>query len=57
MQEATKGVQPSLRREGFSPIPNVKWEDVGGLDHLKRDFERYIVNRIKYPEEYEVIFI
>ena len=39
MQEAAKKVQPSTRREGFTSIPNVKWEDVGGLDHLKRDFE------------------
>ncbi|KAK7412060.1 hypothetical protein VNO78_03506 [Psophocarpus tetragonolobus] len=52
-EEAAKKVQPSLRREGFSPIPNVKWEDVGGLDLLRKEFERYIVNRIKYPEDYE----
>ena len=50
-------VQPSSRREGFSAIPNVTWEDVGGLDSLRQAFDRYIVRRIKYPEEYEVIFI
>jgi len=54
MQEASKKVQPSLRREGFSIIPNVKWDDVGGLDLLRIEFERYIVRPIKYPEEYEV---
>lgn len=48
-------IQPSSRREGFSAIPNVKWEDVGGLDSLRQAFDRYIVRRIKYPEEYEVI--
>lgn len=48
-------VQPSSRREGFSAIPNVKWEDVGGLDVLRKEFDRYIVRRIKYPEDYEVI--
>ena len=48
-------VQPAARREGFSAIPNVKWEDVGGLDYLRQEFERYIVRRIKFPEEYEVI--
>ncbi|GKD84008.1 cell division control protein 48 homolog C, partial [Tanacetum coccineum] len=48
-----KLVQPSTKREGFSSIPNVKWEDVGGLDSLRRDFERSIVDRIKYPDEYE----
>lgn len=54
LQEATKMVQPSSRREGFSAIPNVKWEDVGGLDYLRHEFDRYIVRRIKFPEEYEV---
>ena len=54
LQVAAKLVQPSSRREGFSSIPNVKWEDVGGLDQLRREFDRYIVRRIKYPDEYEV---
>lgn len=52
-EEATKLVQPSLRREGFSTIPNVKWEDVGGLDVVREAFERSIVRRIKYPKLYE----
>ncbi|XP_076941082.1 cell division control protein 48 homolog C-like [Bidens hawaiensis] len=50
---AAKLVQPSSRREGFSSVPNVKWGDVGGLDLLRREFDRYIVRRIKYPNEYE----
>ncbi|KAH9619791.1 hypothetical protein KSS87_006631 [Heliosperma pusillum] len=52
-EEAAKLVQPSSRREGFSTIPDVKWEDVGGLNELRRQFELYIVNRIKYPTQYE----
>jgi SpoVK/Ycf46/Vps4 family AAA+-type ATPase len=56
LQEAAKMVQPSARREGFSSIPNVKWEDVGGLDIIRHEFDRYIVRRIKHPEYYEVIF-
>lgn len=55
LQDAAKMVQPSSRREGFSAIPNVKWEDVGGLDLLRKEFDRYIVRRIKHPEDYEVI--
>lgn len=47
-------VQPSSRREGFSAIPNVKWDDVGGLHLLRQEFDRYIVRRIKFPEDYEV---
>lgn len=50
---AVKRVQPSSRREGFSAIPNVKWEDVGGLGWLRVEFDRCIVRRIKYPEVYE----
>lgn len=49
-------VQPSARREGFSSIPNVKWEDVGGLDSLRHDFNRYIVKRVKTPQYYKVNF-
>ena len=53
-QEAAKTVQPSLRREGFSGIPNVKWDDVGGLHSLRKEFELHIVRRIKFREAYEV---
>ncbi|KAK2977941.1 hypothetical protein RJ640_002581, partial [Escallonia rubra] len=53
LQEAAKLVQPSSRREGFSTIPNVRWDDVGGLHLLRQEFDRYIVRRIKYPEAYE----
>ncbi|KAF3448765.1 hypothetical protein FNV43_RR09478 [Rhamnella rubrinervis] len=49
-EAAIKMVQPSSKREGFSTIPNVKWEDVGGLDLLREEFDRSIVRRIKYPE-------
>ena len=56
-QEAVKMVQPSSKREGFSTIPNVKWEDIGGLDFLRKEFDRYIVRRIKHPEDYEVFRI
>ncbi|KAK4255891.1 hypothetical protein QN277_008827 [Acacia crassicarpa] len=52
-EEAVKLVQPSSRREGFSSIPNVKWEDIGGLDLIRQEFERYIVRRIKYPDDYK----
>lgn len=54
MQEATKLVQPSSRREGFSTIPDVKWEDVGGLDSIRDELNRHIVRRIQDRENYEV---
>ncbi|KAL6606482.1 hypothetical protein ACP70R_042135 [Stipagrostis hirtigluma subsp. patula] len=53
-EEATKMVQPSLRREGFSSVPDVTWDDVGGLDSLRKEFDRCIIRCIKHPEYYEV---
>ena len=47
-------VQPSLRREGFSSVPDVTWGDVGGLDSLRKEFDRCIIRCIKHPEDYEV---
>ncbi|KAJ0683792.1 putative AAA+ ATPase domain, ATPase, AAA-type, core, AAA ATPase, AAA+ lid domain-containing protein [Helianthus annuus] len=43
----------SITREGFTSIPDVKWEDIGGLDRLRMKFNEYIVNRIKDPVAYE----
>ncbi|CAN6215427.1 unnamed protein product [Urochloa humidicola] len=53
-EQATKMVQPSLRREEFSSVPDVTWDDVGGLDSLRREFARCIIRCIKRPEDYEV---
>lgn len=55
LQEAIKLKKPSTRREGFSSIPDVKWEDIGGLDSLRQELDDLIVNRIKDPEIYKVI--
>ncbi|KAK4796701.1 hypothetical protein SAY86_029027 [Trapa natans] len=52
-EDAVKMIEPSSRREGFSSIPNEKWEHVGGLKSLRQAFDRFIVRRIKYPEQYE----
>jgi SpoVK/Ycf46/Vps4 family AAA+-type ATPase len=56
IQEAIKTVQPSLTREGFTAIPNVKWEDVGALDHVREAFDNYLLKRIKCPDDYKVTF-
>ncbi|KAG7597259.1 AAA+ ATPase domain [Arabidopsis suecica] len=52
-EEAVNLVQASLTREGFSIVPDVKWDDVGGLDHLRLEFNRYIVRPIKKPDIYK----
>ncbi|GAB2224281.1 hypothetical protein Droror1_Dr00005033 [Drosera rotundifolia] len=52
-EAVVKSVQPFLRREGFAEIPDVKWEDVGGLDTLRQEFERHVIRLIKHPELYK----
>lgn len=34
---ALGGVNPSSLRETVVEIPNVTWDDIGGLDEVKRD--------------------
>ncbi|KFK36644.1 hypothetical protein AALP_AA4G151500 [Arabis alpina] len=50
---ALKKVQPCLTREGFSTRPNVTWDDVGGLDHIREEFYHHVIRPIKFPEEYK----
>ncbi|CAH8385717.1 unnamed protein product [Eruca vesicaria subsp. sativa] len=52
-EEAVKLVKGSLTREGFSTVPDVTWGDVGGLDHLRRELNTYIIRPIKNPEIYK----
>ena len=37
--EALKEIQPSAVREVFIEDPDVKWEDIGGLDHAKQELK------------------
>jgi len=50
--EARKEVEPSAIREVFVEIPNVKWEDVGGLQEIKEDLKE----AIEWPLKYSALF-
>ena len=39
----------------FFTTLHAKWDDVGGLEALKSEFERHVVKAIKYPRVYEVV--
>ncbi|MHA1733711.1 MAG: CDC48 family AAA ATPase, partial [Promethearchaeota archaeon] len=52
-QEALKIIEPSALREVYVEIPNVKWEDVGGLDNLKAELVEAVEWPLKYPELYK----
>jgi ribosome biogenesis ATPase len=36
-QQALKRVQPSAQREGFATVPNVTWDDIGGLADIRKE--------------------
>ncbi|CAI7762838.1 unnamed protein product, partial [Closterium sp. NIES-54] len=54
-EAAVSKVQPSAKREGFTTIPGVTWDDVGALADVREELEFSISRPIKYPEEYEAM--
>jgi transitional endoplasmic reticulum ATPase len=51
--EALSEIEPSALREVFVEVPNVTWEDVGGLEDVKRELRESIEWPLKHPELYE----
>jgi len=45
-------VEPSAIREVFTEVPDVKWEDVGGLAEVKR----LLIEAIEWPLKYSALF-
>ena len=48
--EALKEIEPSALREVFVEIPNVRWEDVGGLDTVKQQIREAVEWPLKYSD-------
>ncbi len=53
--EALKNIEPSAMREVFIEVPDVSWEDVGGLDKAKQELREAVEWPLKYPEAFEAI--
>jgi len=51
--EALKEVEPSAIREVFTEISDVKWEDVGGLNNVKKVLKETIEWPLKYSNLFE----
>ena len=51
--DAYKEIQPSAMREVLIEVPNVKWEDVGGLEQVKKELKEAIEWPLKYPEMFK----
>ncbi len=53
--EALKNIEPSALREVFVEVPNIRWEDVGGLDEIKNEMRRVVEWPLKYGELYRTM--
>jgi transitional endoplasmic reticulum ATPase len=51
--EALTEVEPSALREVFTEVPDVKWDDVGGLDDVKAMLKQIIEWPLMYAELFE----
>ncbi|NNL59300.1 MAG: CDC48 family AAA ATPase, partial [Nitrosopumilus sp.] len=54
-KDALKEVRPSALREVQVQIPNVSWDDVGGLDELKEELREAVEWPMKYKEAYDYV--
>jgi transitional endoplasmic reticulum ATPase len=54
-ENALKDVQPSAIREILIEVPAVSWDDVGGLDEVKRLLKEVVEWPLKNPESYRDI--
>ncbi|GAA0257921.1 CDC48 family AAA ATPase [Halobaculum roseum] len=55
MKEALKGIEPSALREVFVEVPDVTWNDVGGLEDTKERLRETIQWPLDYPEVFEAM--
>jgi transitional endoplasmic reticulum ATPase len=50
--DVIKEMEPSAMREVFVEIPDVKWEDVGGLNDVKQE----LMEAVEWPLKYQGLF-
>jgi transitional endoplasmic reticulum ATPase len=52
-EAARREIQPSALREVYIEVPNVKWEQIGGLDDVKRELREAVDLPLKKPEVFK----
>ncbi|ADT84250.1 CDC48 family AAA ATPase [Thermococcus barophilus] len=55
--EALKMIEPSALREVLLEIPNVRWDDIGGLEEVKEALREAVEWPLKYPEAFQALGI
>ncbi|ALV63161.1 Cell division protein FtsH [Thermococcus sp. 2319x1] len=51
--EALKMIEPSALREVLIEVPNVRWEDIGGLEEVKQELREAVEWPLKYPKAFQ----
>lgn len=51
--EAMKTVSPSALREVLVEVPDVHWDDIGGLEKVKQELREAVEWPLKYPEAFK----
>lgn len=44
---------PSALRETVVEVPNVTWDDIGGLESVKRELQEVVQYPVEHPEKFE----
>ncbi|WP_457591113.1 CDC48 family AAA ATPase [Geoglobus sp.] len=55
--EALKNIEPSAMREVLVEVPNVRWDDIGGLEKAKQELREAVEWPMKYPELFREVGI
>jgi transitional endoplasmic reticulum ATPase len=50
--DVIKEMEPSALREVFVEVPDVKWEDIGGLSSIKQELQE----AVEWPLKYQAVF-
>ena len=51
--EAMRFIQPTLLREIYVEVPEVHWDDIGGLEDVKQQLREAVEWPLKYPKVFE----
>ncbi|MDI6841381.1 MAG: CDC48 family AAA ATPase [Methanothermobacter wolfeii] len=52
-KDALKEIQPSALREVLVQVPNISWDDIGGLEDAKQELREAVEWPLKYPEKFK----
>ncbi|MCF0226301.1 MAG: CDC48 family AAA ATPase [Methanobrevibacter sp.] len=52
-KEALKEIEPSALREVIVQVPDITWDDIGGLGDVKQELQEAVEWPLKYPEKFQ----